>query len=47
MSFAFVSRFTKKNLIFGIAIFWVGGKNYIVKNENCHDTLIPTMVLRN
>ena len=34
-SFVFIYRFTKQNLHFSIAIFWVGGKNCIVKNENC------------
>ena len=36
-SFVFVSRFAKKKSLsyFNIAIFWVGGKNCTVKNENC------------
>ena len=34
--YVFFSWFMKeRNLYFGVAIFWIGGKNYILKNENC------------
>ena len=35
--FVFVSWFTKQNLHFGITIFWVSGKNSIMRNKNCID----------
>ena len=34
-TFVFVSKFSKKHIFCGIAIFWVGGKNCIVKSEKC------------